>query len=49
MPVAIAGTNIQSMVGGRVDLWKNSSNRIGIMNPYESAHTASKYHSKIGF
>ena len=36
-PKAIAGTNIHSMIGGRVNLWENSSDRIGIKNPYSES------------
>jgi hypothetical protein len=42
-PVTLAVTNIHSMMGGRVNLWENSANRIGICNPYNSKDTKVKH------
>ena len=48
-PIAIAGTNISSMVGGRVNLWENSKTRLGVMNPYDGKQIRQASHLKGQF
>lgn len=33
-PINLVGSNIQSLMGGRGFLWRDSKNRIGLENPY---------------
>ena len=33
-PVSMMATNITNLMGGRTNLWKESGNKVGLLNPY---------------
>lgn len=47
-PISIVGTNIPSIMGGRANYWKESKQRIGLLNPYQSKDRTS-VRNKVSF
>jgi hypothetical protein len=47
-PIAIIGTNIPSLMGGRANPWDKDKNRLGVQNPYASKDDTPA-HRKLNF